>query len=423
MPLNVLVVDRSPPVSLTRGNSLIGRHVFGRLAGRYRLTFLSPADPARLAEDRVMLEDVFDRVHLVPAGQPISAIGGWLGGEVAMRAPTLAPSDARRFAAAVTSLAEEERFDVIHVRQLPMAPFGRAFEPTPRLLELVDSESLGAARSLDAAMGSGAARATTLRLRARTIAARFAETHAARGYDLITAVADADAAAIRSGAPGTSVEVIPNGVDAHQFAPLDVLEEPATLVFVGAMDFPPNVAAARFLVERVLPRVRTAGVTVRLVGRSPVAAVRELERHPAVEVTGAVEDVRPYLAAATLVVCPMVSGSGIKNKVLEALAMARPVVATPLAVEGIDRSEDDVRSILAVGADEAALAAEIDRLLADPETRQSMGRDGRALVLSRYTWDACADAYAGLYERLAAVEAGAPTPSEARSGTASTAAR
>jgi glycosyltransferase involved in cell wall biosynthesis len=422
MPLNVLVVDRSPPVSLTRGNSLIGRHVFGRLAGRYHLTFLSPSDPARLAEDRVTLEGVFDRVHLVPAGQSISAIGGWLGGEVAMGAPAVAPTDARRFAAAVTSLAEEP-FDVVHVRQLPMAPFGRAFEPMPRLLELVDSESLGAARSLDAARSSGTARGTTLRLRARAIAAGFAERHAVRGYDLVTAVADADAAAIRSGAPGTSVEVIPNGVDADHFAPLELPEQPATLVFVGAMDFPPNVAAARFLVERVLPRVRTSGVAVRLVGRSPVAAVRDLAKHPAVEVTGAVEDVRPYLAAATIVVCPMVSGSGIKNKVLEALAMARPVVATPLAVEGIDRGGDDVRSILAVGADETALATEIDRLLADPEARRAMGRDGRALVLRRYTWDACADAYAGLYERLAAVEAGAPTPSEARSGTASTAAR
>jgi glycosyltransferase involved in cell wall biosynthesis len=304
-----------------------------------------------------------------------------------------------------------------------MAPFGRAFEPMPRLLELVDSESLGAARSLDAARSSGTARGTTLRLRARAIAAGFAERHAVRGYDLVTAVADADAAAIRSGAPGTSVEVIPNGVDADHFAPLELPEQPATLVFVGAMDFPPNVAAARFLVERVLPRVRTSGVAVRLVGRSPVAAVRDLAKHPAVEVTGAVEDVRPYLAAATIVVCPMVSGSGIKNKVLEALAMARPVVATPLAVEGIDRGGDDVRSILAVGADETALATEIDRLLADPEARRAMGRDGRALVLRRYTWDACADAYAGLYERLAAVEAGAPTPSEARSGTASTAAR
>jgi len=423
MSLSVLVVDRSPPFSLTRGNSLIGRHVFGRLTGRYRLTFLSPAESVRLAEDRATLEDVFDRVHLVPARRPPSAIGGWLGGEVAMRAPSLAPSDARRFAAAVTSLAEQERFDVIHVRQLPMAPFGRAFEPRPRLLELVDSESLGAARSLAEATGSGATLGATGRLRARAIAARFAERHAARGYDVVTAVADADAAAIRSGAPGTSVEVIPNGVDADHFAPIDLPEQPATLAFVGAMDFPPNVAAARFLVERVLPRVRTPGVVIRLVGRSPVAAVRELAKHPAVEVTGAVEDVRPYLAAATLVVCPMVSGSGIKNKVLEALAMARPVVATPLAVEGIDRGEDDVRSIAAVGADETVLAKEIDRLLADPETRRAMGRDGRALVLRRYTWDACADAYAGLYDRLAAVEAGVRRPSEARSGTASTAAR
>src|SRR5262249_27358188 len=154
---------------------------------------------------------------------------------------------------------------------------------------------------------------------ARAAAARVAESRAAGEYRHVTTVADADAAAIRDLAPDAAVEVIPNGVDTNHFAPLEVDEEANTLTFVGAMDFPPNVAAARYLVEAVLPQVRTTGVRVRLVGRSPNRAVRALAWRPGVEVTGEVDDVRPWLSSSSLVVCPMVSGSGIKNKVLEAM--------------------------------------------------------------------------------------------------------
>jgi glycosyltransferase involved in cell wall biosynthesis len=108
--------------------------------------------------------------------------------------------------------------------------------------------------------------------------------------------------------------------------------------------------------------------------------------------------VRPYLEQAAVVVAPMKSGSGIKNKILEALAMERAVVATPLAVEGIAVTPGE-HIVVATGAPQ--LAAAVLRLLADPAERRRLGRAGRALVKERYTWDACAARYESLWYELA----------------------
>jgi glycosyltransferase involved in cell wall biosynthesis len=193
-----------------------------------------------------------------------------------------------------------------------------------------------------------------------------------RSFPVVTVVADMDAAAIRASVPGTRVEVIPNGVDAERFRPRPEADIVAgSIAFVGAMSFPPNVAAARWFTRDVLPRIRQANpdVTFTIVGRDPTPAVLALADDPAVTVTGAVDDVRPFLARAAVVVAPMVSGSGIKNKVLEAMAMGRPVAATSLAAEGVvaEAGRD-----LVVADGPAAFAAAVASILADPERAASM---------------------------------------------------
>jgi glycosyltransferase involved in cell wall biosynthesis len=209
--------------------------------------------------------------------------------------------------------------------------------------------------------------------------------------------------------PGTRVEVVPNGVDAGRFQPQpDVTAIPGSIVFVGAMSFPPNVEAMRWFVAEVLPALRATRpeVTVTIVGRDPDPTILALADDPAVTVTGPVDDVRPFLARAAVVVAPMVSGSGIKNKILEAMAMQRPVVATSLAAEGLAATPDrDI--VVADGA--APFAVAVAALLADPDRAASIAAAGRALVETRYTWEACAAAYAALYGELA----GKPARSEA----------
>jgi glycosyltransferase involved in cell wall biosynthesis len=393
MTRTVLVVDRSPSLSSSQGNELIARHLFPRLRRDHRLILVAPvaddADDARAA-----LADRFDEVHLVERPGRIAAIGGWVEGEIASRGVGRVVAGSRPAAALATVIRDRiarRDIDAVHVRQLPMAGYGRVAGRTGRLLELIDSEALATSRE----PGSG------LKRRVRRLTAPVVERLAMRGFDIVTAVADADADALRALGPRARVETVPNGVDLDVFAPAaDAGIDPDGVVFVGAMSFPPNVAAAEWFARSVVPTLRALrpAATFTIVGRDPVPSVLALDRLDGVTVTGSVDDVRPYLARAAVVVAPLVSGSGIKNKVLEAFAMGRPVVATPLAVEGV-AAEPGREVVVADGPD--AMAEAVAGLLADPARAAAIGSAGRRLVEGRYSWDAAAERYATLYDELA----------------------
>jgi glycosyltransferase involved in cell wall biosynthesis len=390
--LNVLVVDRSPPVSTVQGNALIGVELFRRLR-HHRLTLVAPV----LVEDREaslrQTEGIFEAAHLVVRDARIPALGGLLEARAHHRLPMLPGLEldaARRFASTLRRVASSEQFDVVHVRQLPMAPYGKEVGGG-RLLELIDSETLGAER----------ARPRTVRTQLRAKIAAPMERLAMRGYHVVTAVAAADADRLRNLAPNQRIEVVPNGVDAGRFRPLATIDrDGCLLVFVGVMSYPPNIAAMRHFCLDVLPVLRRSRPELRLeiVGRDPTGSVRELSSIDGVHVTGEVPDVVPYLARATLFVAPMISGSGIKNKVLEAMAAETPVVVSSLAVEGLPVvSGREV--VIADGVSD--MAAAIERLLASEAERDALGRAARAFVERRFSWDACASTYDRLYADLA----------------------
>lgn len=182
---------------------------------------------------------------------------------------------------------------------------------------------------------------------------------------------------------------IANGVDMAFFDPRKVqarANDAPTIVFVGMMDYWPNIDAVSWFANAILPLVRLSHARVRfqIVGARPTAAVRALGAAPGVEVTGAVDDVRPYVAAADVVVAPLRIARGIQNKVLEGMAMARPVVTTSGALEGINAV--DGRDLL-TGNTEAELAAAVVRVL-DGRAPQDLGAAARAFVLGHHEWSA-----------------------------------
>jgi glycosyltransferase involved in cell wall biosynthesis len=197
-------------------------------------------------------------------------------------------------------------------------------------------------------------------------------------------VSEVDAAAYLRFFPGRTATVVPNGVDLERFRPLDVPPDPATLVFEGNMMFGPNVDAARRLALDILPLVRRAVPQARvvLVGRDPAPEVRALASE-CVEVTGTVPDVRPTLARGTVFACAMRLGSGIKNKILQAWAMGRPVVATPASLGGL--TARDGHNLLVRDDDHAFAAAVVD-LIRDPERAALIGAAGRATVERECAW-------------------------------------
>ncbi|RMG31539.1 MAG: TIGR03087 family PEP-CTERM/XrtA system glycosyltransferase [Gammaproteobacteria bacterium] len=194
-----------------------------------------------------------------------------------------------------------------------------------------------------------------------------------------------------------------NGVDLAYFDPGRAHARPfadggAHLVFTGAMDYWANIDGVEWFVRSVLPAVRARRGDVRLhvVGANPDPRVRALAGE-AVDVTGYVADVRPYLAHADVVVCPLRIARGIQNKVLEAMAMARPLVATPEALTGIGCAPLDRLGT----RDPRTMAARILALLDDRTQAQSLGRAGRAHVEAHFGWEAALQRLDGFLERPA----------------------
>lgn len=207
-------------------------------------------------------------------------------------------------------------------------------------------------------------------------------------------VTEAEAELFRARAPGCTsrVSALENGVDLVYFDPaaaIPSLSQANTgplFVFSGQMDYAPNVQAVTHFACDVLPRVRAGApaAAFAIVGRDPAPEVRKLAGMPGVEVVGAVPDMRPWLAAADVVVAPLRIARGVQNKVLEAMAMGRPVVASGPAFEGIDAAAG--RDLLVADGPQATAGAALS-LIGDAELAAKVGRAARARMQARYAWD------------------------------------
>ena len=223
------------------------------------------------------------------------------------------------------------------------------------------------------------------------------ERRTAARADISAFVSEAEAALFRDacGLGPERVVAIENGVALDYFDPAASFPsveqgEGPLLVFTGQMDYRPNVEAVESFARETLPAIRTVHADARfsIVGRNPAKSVEALAELPGVIVTGGVPDVRGWLAAADVVVAPLRIARGIQNKVLEAMAMARPVVASPQAAEGIDAGDEAHFLIAANPADEAK---KIVALLADPARAQRLGVAARLRMEERYRWSATLD--------------------------------
>ncbi len=205
----------------------------------------------------------------------------------------------------------------------------------------------------------------------------------------VAAVSPEDAAALHRLAPGIQPAVVANGIDTAAYAGLSLAApsplEPHDLVFTGKMDYRPNLDAALWFADEILPRIRARqpGARLVLVGQQPPATLVQRGQQPGVVVTGAVEDTRPYIASAAVYVAPLRMGGGTRFKLLEAMALARPVVSTRLGAEGF-AVQDGRDLLLADSAEE--IAAACLRLLAEVDLGRQLGLAGRAFVQAHHDW-------------------------------------
>jgi polysaccharide biosynthesis protein PslH len=199
--------------------------------------------------------------------------------------------------------------------------------------------------------------------------------------------------------PGASSIVLRNGVDTAFHQPRPALAEARHLVFVGVMDYLPNVDGCVFFAHEVLPALRAKYPDTRftIVGSKPTAAVEALARLPGVTVTGFVDDPREWLARAAISVAPLRIARGIQNKVLEALAMGLPVVGTTSATQGIEGVNG--RDFLLADSTAEQIAA-ISRLFDAPDDARALGRRGREFVVRHHDWEHVFEPLDRLLERL-----------------------
>lgn len=213
-----------------------------------------------------------------------------------------------------------------------------------------------------------------------------AEISLCRDFDKVVAVTEEDAWALKRFDPRVEIEVIPTGVDIEYFSPMTVTEEPNSLIYTGNFRHLPNVDAAMYLANEILPIVarEIPDVKLYLVGAWPTPEVKALARRDRVVVTGWVEDIRSYLARGSVFTVPVRLGVGIRGKILEAWAMGGAVIASPLGCAGL-HAQHGRELWMAEGTE--AFAEGIVTLLRDPQLRKQMGRMGRRLVETKYSWD------------------------------------
>jgi sugar transferase (PEP-CTERM/EpsH1 system associated) len=368
------------------------------LARRHRVTLVAPlrsrAEPAMAAR----LAPLCDAVVTAPLpGGALAvarrALRGALQGRPLVESVHRGPA----LAAEIRRLTARDDYDIVQVEFSWFAAHLGDVAPGCRartVLSMHNVESLRFAREL-----SG--RTTPARrvvLAWDQVLAAGWEERVVGGVDGVSTVSEADRRWVARAAPGAVVAVSPNGVDTEHFQPPGT---PAgrSLIFTGAMNYPPNVDAATWFCGEIWPRVRRRASDVRLflVGRSPAPRVRALNGVEGVRVTGEVPDVRPYLAGAAAMVVPLRSGGGTRLKILEAMAMARPVVSTTVGAEGLDVV--DGRDLLLADTP-ADFARAVERVLGSPDLAQRLGEAGRRLVLERYGWPRCLSPLETLYERL-----------------------
>ena len=290
--------------------------------------------------------------------------------------------------AEVNAAAAEGPLDLLQVEYMQMAPLARHVTAARRVLDLHNVESALMRSYARSAHGPSA-----LVAHAEATALSAMERKAARSFDTVLVVSEKERDRL---APGFSeLLVCPNGRDPDPSCPLPPAPTP-TAAFVATLGWAPNVDAALWFAREVWPEVlrRLPAARLLLVGRDPAPSVRALASS-SVEVSGTVSDVLPYLAQARVAVAPLRSGGGTRLKILEALDAGRPVVATSVAVDGL---EDLIGRGVVVADDAAGMADALTSLLDDPDAAGALGQAGHDAVVASHSWDA---ALAPLLEAVA----------------------
>ena len=386
--MRVLFVTEFVPWPLDTGGRIRAFHMLRQIARRHEVTVATHGSSeeahslAQMTGAKVLVvphpkggraRRLFGALTSLPSKRPYVVVGA---------------HDDRRLSAAIHELVMGRAFDLVHLDHLDAAVYTSALNGLPTLLDEHNFETRLLQRTAERA------RNPLLKLYLSSQARRLAsfEAAACRSANVVTAVSEEDARALTVAAPDTRICIVPNGVDRDWFRPTEHHPRSGFLVFVGSMDWLPNLDGIEWFVEEVLPLLPETHLTV--VGRNPPAKLmRTAERTKRLTLTGSVTDVRPFVANAQVFVVPLRIAGGTRLKILEAFSMGVPVVSTPIGAEGLSVRDGEE---LLLGEDAKTFAAQILRLLDNPELRARLVKKGEA-VAERHSWNAVGESMEDAY--------------------------
>ncbi|PWT93985.1 MAG: hypothetical protein C5B54_00885 [Acidobacteria bacterium] len=294
----------------------------------------------------------------------------------------------------IEKISTQKKFDLVHFfGGIQVYEFRNLVRDLPKIIVPYDSHALYMKRAIDHTNHWD----DRIRLQAVSAITHQYEQNIYEGFDRTVLVSERDQEYLHGIAPDLNSVVIPNGVDAEYFKPITSSHD-SSLVFIGNYDYRPNVDAAVMLITDVFPLVKQVipDVSVKIIGPNAPEQLTSLA-NKYVEITGFVSDVRPYLSKAACCAAPIFLGSGIRNKMLEAMAMKVPVVTTPIGCEGIAVTQG--KNIL-LGQDCNEIAQAVIRLLCDETLRTEVTNGGYELVHQKYTWAFAGKKYDALYNEV-----------------------
>jgi sugar transferase (PEP-CTERM/EpsH1 system associated) len=379
--LEILYLCHRVPYPPDKGDKIRAFHQIRHLARRHRIHLLTLADGA--VPDLAPLRELCARVEVFPVSRRAAYLRA-ARGVLRPRPLTLSFFESAELRRRVEELAAGTQFDAIVAYSSSMAPYVEPFADVPAVLDMVDVDS---AKWEQYSRFANPLLRPVYALEGRRLRA-YEASLAGRFEKIVLATAN-ELRLYDSFAPGARAAAVPNGVDFDHFHPLDLPKaETPLLVFTGQMDYFANVDGIVHFAREVFPRLRRriADAELVIVGRSPVSAVRALAELPGISVTGAVGDVRPFLARAWAFVAPLRIAQGVQNKVLEAMAMDLPVVCSDRVLAGLaDGGFVHDRDLLACDAPEAFEAC-VASLLEDAGTRARLARNARRRLTAGYRW-------------------------------------
>lgn len=295
----------------------------------------------------------------------------------------------------IERLVQDYDFDIIHTEFIRAAPFTADLQGIPKVFDSVDCLTLAYERGWRNTNISIFNRIVSLE---EWIKMRTYEPKMLRSFNriLVSSPIDRKFLASESSPP---VEIIQNGIDSDYFQYKDQDRDINHIVFVGQMNYYVNVDSILHFCDVIFPKIQKQLPDVRfsIVGMDPKQSVRNLSKNPAIEVTGFVPDIRPYLSRAAVFVCPLIAGSGIQNKLLQAMAIGTPIVTTSIATQAM-QVKDGVHLLV---ADEPQQFAEaVVSFLTNINLRKRLSENAKNYIQEYHDWEAIGKKLDAIYESL-----------------------